>query len=226
MYQPKDIVSGDFYWLKTQKAADSNDVYVYFAVADCTGHGVPGALVSIVCNNALNKALLEASNPTPADLLNRTRELLAQEFEKYNEEVQDGMDISLIRFKRNAENNLDSAIDWAGANNQLLIVRNQECIEIKADKQPVGAHLFEKEFTNHHLMLQKEDRIYLFSDGYQDQFGGATNKKYKYSNLKKQLLNQYQLSLEEQHRQLLTQFVAWKGDQEQIDDVTIACICF
>lgn len=224
LYLPKDIVSGDFYWLKPKVRAKDGNIYSYFAVADCTGHGVPGALVSIVCHNALNKALVQTEHATPAALLNQTRKLLAQDFEKYNEEVQDGMDVSIVRFSHAADGTINLIAEWTGANNPLLIVRNNVCLELKPDKQPVGAHLIEKEFTNHSVSLLEGDTIYLFSDGYQDQFGGASNKKYKYANLKRRLAELNQFSLLEIQEQLLNDFQAWKGDQEQIDDITIAGI--
>ncbi|MGB1102855.1 MAG: PP2C family protein-serine/threonine phosphatase [Crocinitomicaceae bacterium] len=153
------------------------------AVADWTGHGVPGAMVSVVCNNALNRSVNEYKLTEPADILNKTRELVVQEFEQKHDVVRDGMDNSLLNI------NVDSGeISWAGAYNPLWILRKEgneiNLLETKADKQPVGFSENMQSFTNHKLTLQTNDRVFLFSDGYIDQFGGENGKKYKRNQFK------------------------------------------
>ncbi|MEO6305427.1 MAG: tetratricopeptide repeat protein [Bacteroidia bacterium] len=218
-YKPKDIVAGDFYWL--EKINDT----VLFAVADCTGHGVPGALVSVVCSNALNRTVLEFGIIDPGKILDKTRELVIATFEKSGEEVKDGMDISLCCLNVKTKELL-----WAGANNSLWYVKANEIkkdlttnaiLEIKADKQPIGKYDLTKPFTTHKVQLNEGDIIYLFSDGIADQFGGPKGKKFKYKKLKEILLANITRSMDEQQLELETTFNKWKGDLEQIDDVCV-----
>jgi serine phosphatase RsbU (regulator of sigma subunit) len=213
LYKPKDIVAGDFYWMEK-----SNDV-VLFAAADATGHGVPGAMVSVVCKNALSRSVREYMLSQPAKILDQAREIIIQEFEKCEEDVQDGMDISLgaINFKTNV-------LEWAGANNPLLIIRDKEFIEIKPDKQPVGKFAAGQKFTNHEIQLKKEDLIYVFTDGYSDQFGGPDKKKLKYKAFKKLILNCHSLPMEEQRKKLDDTLELWKGPLEQVDDICLVGI--
>ena len=212
LYMPKDIVAGDFYWMET--VGDT----VYFAAADCTGHGVPGAMVSVVCSNALSKALVEEKIMTPAGILDRARELVIDRFGKSEEEVKDGMDISLC-----ALNTKTNEVHWSGANNPLWVIKSgqNEISEIKADKQPIGLYTAAKPFTNHTIQLEKGDSIYLFSDGFPDQFGGEKGKKYKSGKFKKYLLSLQNESMLSQHDLLSKEFDTWKGDIEQIDDVCV-----
>jgi serine phosphatase RsbU (regulator of sigma subunit) len=213
LYLPKDIVAGDFYWLEKK-----NDL-VYVAVADCTGHGVPGAMVSVVCNNALKRSLFEFGLINPADILNQSREIIIQEFKHSEEEIKDGMDISLCAFDFNKQK-----LFWAGAHNPLIIIRNGEWLEYKANRQPVGVHIDMQGFTNHEIKLEKDDMIYLFSDGYTDQFGGEKGKKLKIKVLKKMLIDLHQEHLEQQKDKLFHAFHRWKGENEQVDDVCIVGI--
>tara|TARA_Y100000589_G_scaffold246893_1_gene234749 strand:- start:68037 stop:70058 length:2022 start_codon:yes stop_codon:yes gene_type:complete len=217
LYKPKDIVSGDFYWLEQNKDKD----IVLFAAADCTGHGVPGAMVSVVCNNGLNRAVREHSITIPGEILNKAREIILQEFEKSEENVQDGMDISLCALNKNT-----GELKWAGANNPLYIIRSEnqkeyKLLEFKPDKQPVGKTDNPKPFTTHSIQLQKGDTIYLFTDGFADQFGGEKGKKLKYKRFKELLLEIQNLSMNEQKEFLNNFFTQWKGNLEQIDDVCI-----
>lgn len=209
-YRPKDIVAGDFYWL--EELEDK----VVFAAADCTGHGVPGALVSVICSNALSKGVVEEKITDPGKLLDRTRELVIQTFSRSHEDVKDGMDISLCRLN-------GRSLWWAGANNPLWIIRNgqNEIEEIKGNKQPVGLYADQNPFETHHVTLERGDTIYLFSDGYHDQFGGNKGKKLKTGNFKKILLQHNHLEMEEVKEKLATIFDEWRGDFEQIDDVCI-----
>lgn len=212
LYLPKDVVAGDFFWV------EQVDDIVYFAAADCTGHGVPGAMVSVVCSNALTKALLEEKITNTGNLLDRTRELVVSQLAKSGEEVKDGMDISLC-----ALNMTSFKLHWSGANNPLWILRKdtQEIDEIKADKQPIGKTFSPKPFTTHELSLQKGDTIYIFTDGYQDQFGGPRGKKFKAAQLKTLLLGNRDKSMASQKSLLHNTLMQWKESLEQIDDVCI-----
>jgi len=212
LYRPKAVVAGDFYWLEAV-----ND-WVYFAVADCTGHGVPGAMVSVVCSNALSKALVEEGNAKPADILNRARELVIDRFARSGENIMDGMDASLCAF-----NHKLMRLEWSGANNPLWIIRKggTNIEEIAADRQPIGSYGFETPFRNHEIPLNEGDTIYVFSDGYSDQFGGENSKKYKLSNLRSFLLSIKDRDMKEQCESLSKEFDRWKGENDQIDDVCI-----
>ncbi len=225
LYKPKDVVAGDFYWLEHLKDT------IFLAAADCTGHGVPGAMVSVICNNGLNRAVREYGLRDPGDILTKTRELVIQEFEKSEEDVKDGMDISLCAL--NLKTNL---LKWSGANNPLWIINpNRETwpknsnpfyqieggAEIKPNKQAIGKVDNPSPYTTHQLELQKGDTIYIFSDGFQDQFGGEMGKKFKPVNLKKLLLSIQNKSLAEQGELLDKFFEEWRGPLEQVDDVCV-----
>lgn len=215
-YQAKDIVAGDFYWLAQR------DDYIYFALADCTGHGVPGAMMSVVCHNALDKALNVYNCISAADLLYQTRNLVIDEFSKTNEnEITDGMDISLFRVDNNSKQ-----LIWAGANSSLIVSKNGVLNEIKGNKQPIGKFISDNRYDEFILNFESFDTIYLFTDGIKDQFGGSLNKKLKMSGLKDFIANHTCTSLEEQEQMLRKFFVEWKGDNEQIDDVCMAAFQF
>lgn len=216
LYKPKDIVAGDFYWLQTTE--NRNDNLVLFAAADCTGHGVPGALVSVVCNNALNRSVREFGLTDPGTILDKTREIVIHEFEKSDENVKDGMDISLCALSLSS-----LTLSWAGANNPLWILRQETGLleEVRPDKQPIGIFADAKPFTTHHVSLSKGDIIYIFTDGYQDQFGGEKGKKFKASSLRELLIETSQTEIPDQAEQILKTFENWRGNLEQIDDVCI-----
>jgi len=209
-YEPKDIVAGDFYWL--EKSEDK----VLFAAADCTGHGVPGAMISVVCHNALNRAVREFGLTDPAKILDKVRELVIETFEKSKEEVYDGMDIALCALDRK-----NKELKYSGANNSLYIVRNDELIELKADKQPISQYVETKPFTLHSFKLEKGDTIYSFTDGFADQFGGEKGKKFKYKPFKELLLSIQKETMDNQVEILKKTFYTWMGDLEQIDDVCV-----
>lgn len=224
LFKPKDIVSGDFYWLERY----GNKVYV--AVADCTGHGVPGAMVSVVCSTALSKALLEEHFTNPGELLDRTRELVIEKLSGSGERVKDGMDVSLAVLDQSVIDKGEGKVEWAGAHNPIWILRKQQStIEvIKSNKQPVGYHPNPEPFTSKTIDIQKGDVIYLFSDGYQDQFGGeklpkgkAGGKKYKASRLKDYLISINEQPMNNQEQLLNQEFEDWRGSLEQIDDVCL-----
>lgn len=210
LYKPKDIVAGDFYWFEK-----INDL-VLFAAADCTGHGVPGALVSVVCSNALNRTVLEFAITDPGKILDKTRELVIDTFNKSEEHVKDGMDISLCCL-----NISTLELMWAGANNPLLYIQENVLHEIKADKQPISSFDSKSDFTTHKIQLKKGDEIFIFSDGFADQFGGEKGKKFKSKQLYNTLIDIYHDDMNIQKQKLNNAFERWKGGLEQIDDVCI-----
>lgn len=217
LYKPKDIVSGDFYWMRVK-----NNKVLYSAV-DCTGHGVPGAFVSIVGNNGLNRAVNEFNLIQPAAILDNLAVTVEDAFHTASHsDVRDGMDISLCSLEMTGFNK--AVLNWAGANNPLWIVKAEnptEVFEVKADKQPIGKYENRKPYTNHEFELVKGDTVYVFTDGYADQFGGPAGKKFKYSQLKEILLGMSHLSMSEQRELLNQKFEDWKASLEQIDDVCI-----
>ena len=213
-YQPKDIVAGDFYWMERLE-----DV-VLFAAADCTGHGVPGAMVSVVCNNALNRAVREFKLRKPAEILDKVTELVLEAFEKSIEDVKDGMDIALCRL--DLKNN---TLQYAGANNPLWIARDEEIIATKANKQCIGYNDYFQPFTNHEIDLLSGDTIFVFTDGYIDQFGGEKGKKFKSRPFKKLLLSIQDKVLDDQRKELTKHFSKWKRELEQVDDICVIGVC-
>jgi serine phosphatase RsbU (regulator of sigma subunit) len=219
LYKPKDIVAGDFYWMHVEEK-DKNSRLLYIAAADCTGHGVPGALVSVVCSNALDRAVKEFKITDPGQILDKVRELVVETFEKSESEVKDGMDISLCRI-----NTGNYEIHWSGANNPLWYIESGTMKEIKANKQPIGKIDAPLPFTTHYLQLNPNDKIYLFTDGYADQFGGEKGKKFKYKHLQQIILSNNNKNLNEQKEILNTTIEEWKGGLEQVDDVLVMGIC-
>jgi serine phosphatase RsbU (regulator of sigma subunit) len=217
-FQPKDIVSGDFYWFNkvetTPQDGSPNQEIIVVAAVDCTGHGVPGALMSIIGNTILNQSLKEPKVNTPADALSYLNRQLANNIHSIN----DGMDLSLC-----AINQSTMQLQYAGANNSLYIIRNKELIELKPDKQSIGGTHFEKDkiFTNHMFSLEKGDCIYLFTDGYADQFGGEKGKKLKYKNFQNLLIEINDFQMSDQKEKLANYFELWKGNLSQLDDVLV-----
>lgn len=213
IYKPKDIVAGDFYWLEKINGK------LLIAVADCTGHGVPGAMVSVVCSNALNRAVKEFGLEDPGLILDKVREMVIDTFEKSGSDVKDGMDISLAAIPE--QNGELITIQWAGANNPLWYISDGQLIEIKANKQPVGKYIQHQAFQTNTISLKSNSLIYLITDGFADQFGGPKGKKFKYRNLKELLTEIALLPMSTQKEILLKEFDSWKHHQEQVDDVTI-----
>jgi len=221
LYKPKDIVAGDFYWMHYLPQPNGWEVdgdVVLFAAADCTGHGVPGAMVSVVCNNALNQSVKEFGITQPSLILEKSRDLVIETFAESIENVQDGMDIAICSL-----NTKTNELTYSGANNPLWIIRKDsiEIEEYKADKYHIGKCDMMKPFTNHSIQLNKGDTFYIFSDGYVDQFGGEKGKKFKSRPFKELLLSINNEPLDKQKERLETHFEEWKGDLEQIDDVCI-----
>jgi serine phosphatase RsbU (regulator of sigma subunit) len=211
MYKPKDIVAGDFYWID-----QINNDTLLIAAADCTGHGVPGALVSVVCSNAMNRTVKEFGITEPGKILDKTRELVVETFERSETEVKDGMDISLCLLNKRT-----NQLQWAGANNPLWIVRNGKIVEFKPNKQPIGKVDKAALYDTHKIQVESGDNIYIFTDGYADQFGGPNGKKFKYHQLVDLMQNIGHLPVSEQHLKLEKEFNDWKGDLEQVDDVCV-----
>jgi serine phosphatase RsbU (regulator of sigma subunit) len=214
-YRPKDIVAGDFYWMESVKTLETGELTL-IAVADCTGHGVPGAMVSVVCSDALNRTVKEFKITDPGKILDKTRELVLERFSKSESEVKDGMDISLLLVDRDKKE-----ASWSGANNPLWYIYKNELKEIKADKQPIGKTDYAKPFTTHKIEYKEGTSFYLFSDGFADQFGGPKGKKFKYKQLKEMLLSHTNLSLKKQEEIIEDKFDKWKGELEQVDDVCL-----
>ena len=214
-YQAKDIVSGDFYWFNDIE--DSS----YVTVADCTGHGVPGALISMIGMTTIRQIVFENKTIQPNDLLFELRNRIIKALDYDSEDSsKDGMDIAFckIDWKKNI-------LYFSGANNPLYLIRNNELIEIKPDRMPIGNHDFSsKKFTLHEVNLQKNDMIYIFSDGFHDQFGGDKGKKYKSRQFKLFLQSIYDMNIKKQKTALENEFNRWKGNYEQIDDICIVGI--
>ena len=210
LYKPKDLVAGDFYWMEVV------DDLIYIAAADSTGHGVPGAMVSLVCSNALNRCVKEFAIRDTGKILDKCRELVLETFEKSSTEVKDGMDISLLCIDHKSQ-----IAFWSGANNPLWYLHNGEMAIIKADKQPIGYTDNPKPFTTNRLDLKKGTTFYLFTDGFADQFGGVHGKKFKYKPFQDLLISSYNRPLAEQKILLDSTFDVWKGYLEQVDDVCI-----
>jgi serine phosphatase RsbU (regulator of sigma subunit) len=213
-FVPKDVLSGDYYWLKQCKVASK----VCIAVADCTGHGVPGALLSMLGISFMNEIFNSEENCSPAVMLNqlRNRILDVMTNTQTKKSLNDGMDIGLaeIDYSRNK-------LIFAGANRDVYIIRDNELIVMKGDNMPVGKYVISRPFVQREFQLQDGDNIYLFTDGYNDQFGGTKNEKFKRKNFKKLLLAVQSLSFEEQLDIINRMHKQWRKDRFQIDDILI-----
>ncbi|PCJ24590.1 MAG: hypothetical protein COA97_09415 [Flavobacteriales bacterium] len=230
-YQPKDIVSGDFYWIK--EIGDK----IYFSVVDCTGHGVPGAFMSIIGANSLNKIVEDLKIEKTGEMLDKLNNLVNIALGKENTSdeilsVRDGMDISICSIDR-----VNNILEYSGANNSLYILRkpnnkiaeleivieNDDTIfyEIKSNKMAIGGGDNLMNYTTHKIQLEKEDVIYLFSDGYADQFGGPKGKKFMYKPFKRMFLSIQDKTMDEQRFFLDTTLREWKGDLDQLDDICV-----
>jgi len=217
LFQPKDIVSGDFYWLQ------EHNNKVYLAVCDCTGHGVPGAFMSMIGSSLLDEAVVEKGIAQPNEVFYEVRKgfINALKQTKDADSQKDGMDAALITWDKG------SSLQVAAAYNPVLIIRNGELKEINPDKQPVGFLTGkQKEFTHHEVALEKGDTVYMFSDGYHDQFGGSKGKKYKLSKFKKLLLSLQENTMNEQKIILEEIMREWKGKEDQVDDILVMGVRF
>jgi serine phosphatase RsbU (regulator of sigma subunit) len=214
LYLPKDIVSGDFYWYK------KIDNRILIAAVDCTGHGVPGALMSMIGNTLLNDIVSKGKDLSTNSILNHLNKGVVRTLKQkgINSTSNDGMDIALCSF-----NLLDNILEFSGAQRPLYLVRNDELTIIKGDALSIGGAMLEqrKQFNCHEIQLKKGDTIYLFSDGYPDQFGGDRNKKYLVGRFKKFLSSIQQYTMDEQETLLKKELKDWMGDEEQVDDILI-----
>lgn len=207
-YKPKDIVAGDFYWLE-----DSREE-ILLAVCDCTGHGVPGAIVSVICNNALNRAVRGFKLTDPGEILDKCRKIIIEEFEKGDEQIKDGMDIALCSINQ-------KYLKYSGANNPLWLIRNNQLIEFEPCKQPIGYFEVPEKYRTVEIELQLGDTFYMFSDGFQDQFGGERGKKLKSKLFKSLLLSLQDKTMDEQFLLIEKFLELWKKDFDQVDDICI-----
>jgi len=212
LFKPRDIVSGDFYWMKKV-----NNL-VYFVAADCTGHGVPGAFMSMLGISFLNEIVSKTELLNSGQILNDLREKIKSSLHQTGgkNDQKDGMDLVLAVF--DFENR---KVQYSGAYNPLIIIRDNEVIEYKGDKQPIAIHIIEREFTTHDIDLNTNDRIYMFSDGYADQIGGPKNRKFMIKNLKELLVEIHKKPLLDQKQILDDTIKAWMKDEEQVDDIVM-----
>jgi ligand-binding sensor domain-containing protein/serine phosphatase RsbU (regulator of sigma subunit) len=211
LFMPKDIVSGDFYWMY------GNGDWHFLAVADCTGHGVPGAFMSIIGHNSLNKIVREYGLTRPSAIIDQLNvEVMKSLLQRHEKAVNDGMDIALIAF-----NVKSFTVEFAGAYNPLYVVREGEVIVYKGDRFPIGMSTMDEKrtFTNHQVDIRSGDMLYMCSDGYADQFGSAAGKKFKTVNIKKLLSHIWHLPVQEQKEALEKTILEWKGDLGQTDDI-------
>jgi serine phosphatase RsbU (regulator of sigma subunit) len=214
-FHPKDIVSGDFYWATFVKNKSDQFGKFFLAVCDSTGHGVPGAFMSLLNISFLNEAISEKGILAPHEVLNYVRQKLIENISK--EGQKDGFDGILI-----CMDTATKEITYSAANNApLLVSANGEYRELPKDRMPVGMGERKESFQLFSLEYQTGDSLYLYTDGYADQFGGDKGKKFKYKQLNDLILNNHILSLEQQENILKTKFHQWKGDLEQVDDVCI-----
>jgi len=216
-YQPKDIVSGDFYWFNPLMQQESQVMIA--AIGDCTGHGVPGALMSILGMSSMQEIYAKDELLPPHQILDQLRKKITTNLKQTGElgEQKDGMDLGLIHYFAN-----ERRLEFAGANLPVWIVRQDELIELKGDRFPIGIHYGqEKPFTIQSINLEVGDWIYLFTDGFADQLGGKLGKKYLSKNFKNLLLSTSKLTSKEQHESIRTEFNHWKNQLDQLDDVLV-----
>lgn len=217
-YRPKDIVCGDFYWF-AQRGDEA-----LIAALDCTGHGVPGALMTVIGNSLLNQVLSLADTTNPAQILTQLDKKLLETFQQHGNVVtNDGMDAAICRY-----NIKKREITFAGAKRPLYIFKNGELIEVKGNKSPIGSfgHDFDKQFTAHKINMAPNDTIYLFSDGVQDQFGGTDGKKFMIKRFRDLLTEINSLPMNDQARRIEKEIDAWQGSYEQTDDMLLIGIKF
>jgi serine phosphatase RsbU (regulator of sigma subunit) len=213
IFKPRDIVSGDFYWI------DEDEKHIFFTVADCTGHGVPGAFMSTLGISTLDEIITNNTDLKANTVLNLLREKIKTSLHQTGKqgEATDGMDVAFCILHKDRKK-----LEFSGAYNSLLLFQDGELREFRADRMPIGIYYGENEtFTNYEIKVQKGDTIYIFSDGFADQFGGPKGSKYMKYNLKRLLSEIYQRPMSEQKGILENEFEKWKGSANQIDDVTI-----
>ncbi|HUX95373.1 MAG TPA: SpoIIE family protein phosphatase [Bacteroidales bacterium] len=213
VFRPRDIVSGDFYWI------GEDEKHIFFTVADCTGHGVPGAFMSTLGISSLNEIITNKNDLSAGIILNLLRQKIKTSLHQTGKEGEaaDGMDIAFCVLHKDRKK-----LEFAGAYNPLVLFQSGELKEYKGDRMPIGIYYGEKEtFTNHEIKVKRGDTIYIFSDGMCDQFGGSNGLKYKIANLKKLLKEIYPKPMDEQRNIIEKEFEIWKGSFDQVDDIAI-----
>ncbi len=213
LYLPKDIVAGDFYWYHQTENS------IYIAAADCTGHGVPGALLSVFCSNVLTKTIKDLKITETGQILDTAHHLLVEQLSQSSDHLKDGMDISLCKIP--IKYGAHTEIEWSGANNALWILSKNTITEIKPNKQPIGYTDNFVPFTTHKIQVNSTDRLYLFTDGFHDQFGGKKNKKLRAKLFQEYLSETTSLSITQQKEFLQQKLLEWKGNNEQTDDILV-----
>jgi serine phosphatase RsbU (regulator of sigma subunit) len=214
MFQPKDIVSGDFYWV--EETADS----IYFGVIDCTGHGVPGAFMSVLGYNYLSMALHVMDLRETNDILDFINKSISVRLNQHSSEgeIKDGMDLGLCRYMKGGD-----VVQFSGANRPMVVIRNGEAKVYDSDRLHIGWN-FENQrqpFTAREISLEKDDLVFLFSDGYNDQFGGAKDKKFKFNQFRALLSESDPKNLGRTSKLIIDTFLTWKGQADQVDDVCV-----
>ena len=212
LLKPKDIVSGDFFWIRKR------DQYIFLAAADCTGHGIPGAFMSMLGVSILNEIVVNPEIKQANKVLDELSEKVKTTLHQNSKDniSKDGMDIAFCVINTETQE-----LQYSGAFNPLYLFRNGELIIYKADRQPVGIYFEESPFTNHRIQLEKDDRFYLFSDGFGDQFGGDEQRKFLSKRFKKLLHSVQDKNMQEQKEIIEKTFSDWKGDNDQVDDVLV-----
>lgn len=214
IYKPKNVVSGDFYWFTMKNES------ALFALADCTGHGVPGAMMSMLGSNMLDYAVNDLNNDNPGAILSRVNQRIHELFSSYysSKTRRDGMDVALIAY-----NKRNNRIEFSGAKRPMILIRNKTMLtEVKGDSATTGKDSpYDFNYCNTLIQLQKGDTLYLYSDGLQDQFGGERNKKFGAKQLKSLLLSIQDRSMEDQREIIEQELNAWKGNLEQTDDISM-----
>lgn len=216
-FKPRDIVSGDFYWISQKEQK------IIITASDCTGHGVPGSLMSMLGITMLHEIVNEKDFNRSDKILNELRTNIARTLKQEGKpgEQKDGMDMVLLIYDRTT-----GELEFSGANNPMYIIRKGKMIEYKGNNMPVAYYDNMTDFTRHTIKLQKGDKVYLFTDGFPDQFGGPDGKKFKYKPFKELLLEVHERPMEEQRRILGMVFDEWKGNLDQIDDVLVIGLRF
>ncbi|MCF6366650.1 MAG: SpoIIE family protein phosphatase [Bacteroidales bacterium] len=222
--KPKETLGGDFYWVHNKKQEDEEKII--FAIADCTGHGIPGALISVIGYDMLNHVVINENTEKPSEILNLMQEEIGKRLAKDNdEEIKDGMEAAVITYDKTA-----NILEYAGARISLVIFRNGKMTEVKADRISISAFQHEKikgqKFANHKIQLKKDDIVYLFTDGFQDQFGGETDSKFMKKNFRKLLEEVNQRAFPVQRSHMLKTLNRWQGKNIQNDDILVVGLKF
>ena len=217
-FKPRDIVSGDFYWINYRKGK------VYIALADCTGHGVAGAFMSMIGYTLLNGIIEEISDPSPAAILEKLNEKILASLHQHDTQHDDGMDVAICAYDIKSH-----TIEFAGANQNIAVAINNSVIIYQGDIFSIGGTFGNKannSFTNHYINIDNTATVYLYSDGYQDQFGESANQKFMSTQFISLLQNICMLTISEQHETISNTFMKWKGSQKQTDDVLVIGLRF